>query len=151
MDGKKLGAAIISYFSGVFLMMIMPDLMTSILDILNTGTNAIGDTNEGIIWIGVILFWALLTIVIPAFCIHTGLRTDKKTPQAAKIVIGSLIFFFSILITYQAWFMIQAIADSISNTSVKTFFWIGFIINWGMLTIITPLYLIIDKEKLPTI
>lgn len=143
MDAKLVGYGIVSFFTGVFFMMIGYPLFTNLASALNTGTYAIGNTIEGIIWVGVILIWTLTTIVLPAYFINEGLKAPKDIPAVAKIIIGTLIFFFSIMITYQAWFMIEGISDSMDSTTQIGFFWVGLIINWLMITIIMPAILII--------
>lgn len=144
MNLRSIGYGLVSFFTGVFLMMITLPIINNLTTALNTGTNATGDTIEAIIWIGVILVWLLSTIILPTYFIHVGAREEDKIPGFAKVIIGGLLFFFGILITYQSWFMITGISDAMDTTTLKTFFWIGLIINWIMLVIITPTYLIIE-------
>lgn len=149
MNLKDIGYGIVSFFIGVFLMMILLPLMNQLTTALNAGTYAIGDTIEGIIWTGVILTWLLTTIVIPAYFIHVGSKSPENdtTPGFVKIAVGTLIFFFSIMITYQAWFMITGISTAMDTTTQQAFYWIGFVINWTMITIVTPVMLILDGNK----
>lgn len=147
MDLKKVGTGIVSFFSGVFLMMIILPVMNPIMTALNAGTYAIGDSAEATIWVGVILLWALLTIILPAYCIHTGISTDIGKSKGLKLITAGLIFFFSIMITYQAWFMLTGISDAMTTNAQRAFYWTGLITNWIMITIITPAYLIWDSTK----
>lgn len=149
MNIKDLGYGLVSFFIGTFLVMISLPVVTELTTALNTGTYAIGDTIEGIIWTGVILIWLLTTIVIPAYFIYTGSQSQEgdNTPGYIKTVIGALIFFFSIMITYQSWFMITGVSTAMTSTTQQAFYWVGFVINWTMITIIAPLMLILDGHQ----
>lgn len=144
MNLGSIAKAIGSWVAGVFILLILLPLTTELMTTLNSGTLAVGDTIEGIIWVGVILIWALTSIVLPIYFMNAGAREEDNIPNAVKVIAGTLIFFFSIMITYQAWFMLTGISNAMTSTTQQAFFWIGLIANWITITLIVPTYLIME-------
>ena len=129
-----------SFIIGSLIIMIGYPLVDELLTALSTGTYALSSTTQGIIWLGLILTWVGSTIIMPVYWITTSLREQDNYPSFVKIIIGVLVFFFSILLTTQGWFMVTAVADAFTTTTQTVFFWIGFLINWSLITLVTPIY-----------
>ena len=52
---------------------------------------------------------------------------------------GILFFVVGILITIFGWYLAPALADLLPITSLKTIYWIGIVIYWGLAVVLLVL------------
>lgn len=135
-----LGKAVVLYGIGVIIMLFSQHLIQPFTDALDN--LEVNTTFASYLWLGVILIWIMLCVVMPTFYTVELLRNTSENKSRGHIIIGVLVFIFGILITIKAWYMTDIIADNLTNDFALVLFWVGLITNWVMWVIITPYYLI---------
>lgn len=68
-----------------------------------------------------------------------------------KITLGVMWFILATLFTNKAWYIVPIIYDFIGDltglTLLKVLFWVGLLIAWILITLVTPIYIIIDGYR----
>ena len=59
-------------------------------------------------------------------------------------VAGVLGLIIALLLTIFGWFMVQAGADIMPSPTLKTMYWVGFLLYWVLAVIATPMLMIMD-------
>lgn len=123
-------------------------IIDSIIPPLITGFETIFPSTEaqGIIWFITIIVWIALGLVLPTIKLIEALTTkEENDSKTINIMIAIIIFITMIFATIKlsGWFTIFA---NLSTTPIiNIIFWIGAILTWLEITIITPAYLIIQS------
>lgn len=155
---------------------LMPGIFTNLNDSFNnipdqTVTTLTGDTAiitqnveqnatfEAIGWIGVIIIWVLITLVMPLALIVYGLtgqiiptknNTATQEPLTILEVVKAVLWgLFTILIFYLGRFWITSFADVINtiqtdHTLILIIFWMTVIVAVFVNVIVIPIYIIIQ-------
>lgn len=158
-DIIKIVKGIAYFFIGYFILIVLGYIIPPILTGLES---ALGNNTEfsSLAWFGVILITIIATIVLPTITITNALKENKGTNKIIEIVTGILIFIMGIAITIKSWYMIDTLTGIASNMTTQLgsngaifaqgVFWIGLIIGWTEIVILTPIVLITGVE-IPTI
>lgn len=150
-DLKKVisGTAIfLASFFGSIILFNFITYLTPVGDILQADYSSVDNTTiGGLAWLAFIIISLLGMIVIPTFLTIEGLRDeDKQQHPYAMMLAGVLIFIFGIMITVKGWYMLDALASATTENYILTLYWIGLLLAWAELIIITPAYLIIKGQ-----
>lgn len=155
---KMIFKAIFVFFGLFFMLVLLNYILPPILTVMESLFSA-QDLAETI-WVGVIMISVLATLVVPNLLFYQAL-TEAEEEQSNKfkdITIAILIFIFSLLITYRVWDWFKIFANMLSDTALLqadfaqftlVLYWLGLIIVWVEISIITPAYLIIKNMPNP--
>lgn len=143
---KKIGSGFIFFIVGYFLVVILNYIIPYIVDF---GEELYPETDfGGVIWMVVIGIWAIMTIFVPGFLILSGItEQDTEDSPMRDIITAVVLFIAGLLITIKANFIFTALASMADNGLIKALFWIGLIVSWGGIVLITPGYLVINAAK----
>lgn len=146
-DFKYIGYGGFCLFLGFTLIVILNNIVSPLIE---AGESISSSTNvTQVMWFGALLITILATIILPnAFIIHglmqPGNVSDNKT---IAILIGGLMFLFTILITVQTWSWVAVFQEQITHGLMKAVFYIGLLATWINLAIICPFYIITEATK----
>lgn len=135
-----IGAYMVGIFGSLMIQYIMPPLIAFLSD---------WPTVEGIMWIGVIIVWSLMMVIVPIGVITWGLTTKGEiTPNPFFLIIIAFFWsIFSIFIIYLTQGWITPITQIITYDLLGVLFWIGYISQVLTNTIGIPAYLIIEAKS----
>lgn len=137
-----IGRSVLLYVTGMIIILTSQHVVKPFIDAVGAVTPT--PAFESYLWLGVILGWVIIGVVMPAFYTITTLRNAQLDKRKEYIILGILMFIFGILITIKAWYMAGAVATLIINPLGLAIFWIGLAINWIMWVLVTPIYLIVN-------
>lgn len=139
----KIGKGAFSFFIGYIFIIVMNYLFPPLIETLQTIYPSAEFEQIGIL--GLMVVYVILCIITPQYYILTGLREQSTTQQGAiTIFLAILIFFFGIILTYKAYYMIPILASLADNGITQAIFWIGTIGVWTEIILITPAYMILE-------
>lgn len=136
------------FFGGYFYIIII----SYILPPLITAGETIYSGLEGMLWFFAILLFILITLIMPSIFIYRGVQTaGNREDKMISALIGILMFIFSMALTVKGWHFITTFAGMTSGIGDSTLamfltglYWVGLIIAWLEITLITPAYLVIQ-------
>jgi len=150
-DYSKIFKGEIFFFIGFIIIVILNMVIggstgEGLISILNDTTSGYELSIIGqVIWFGLIIIYLLIGVVMPIIYIYQGITTDTGGDHVVNILVAILMFIFNMVITFKGWFMIVGISSITSDSFLLAVFWIGFALVWSMITIISPIYIIIQN------
>lgn len=138
---QAIGLFLGAYIAIVVLAYILPTLLGALEPLLDFDIS-------GTILMVVIFIWIIIGIVLPSFRLYTGISENVEETKGVNLVVAAALIFFGVLLTINGGFMLTAMGNIVTEPMVRTIFWIGTIMLWAELFIITPLYLIVKSTNI---
>lgn len=141
------------FFISIILITLSEVILTPLLEALD-GIISISSL-DSLVWGIVVAIWVFMGCVVPIYLIIEGLKEENTNPSFMKAILGVMFFLFMIVLTVKGWFMVSVIPNTIATVStsstavslITAMYWIGFTLIWGMITIATPIMVIIKNTQ----
>jgi hypothetical protein len=100
-------------------------------------------------WTTIIMIWTIGITIIPSAFIIQGIQETEEgeTNAILNVAFAIGIVIFSLIFTLKGWFMFEALAAATTNVLITGLFWIGLALIWIEITIITPIFIVMDALK----
>lgn len=145
--------AAVSFLTGFLLVILLSYIIPPIFsvgEVILPGTDT-----EAIGWFFLIILFLGVTLLLPSVFIYEALMGQRSWEQenaAINIFIAVMILLTGLLLTYKGWFMLQAIPTSLAGISdvalrqfVTALYWVGTVVAWMEVVIITPIWIIVQS------
>lgn len=142
---EDLGKAVIIFFLGFGLSYMLDSILPSMI----SGVTEFYSSTalEEVIYFGQIAITILTMIIAPIYYTIQGLTTQTEEEPMKTAIKGAIIFIFGIIIVAKAWFMIEAIGAITSTAIILACYWIGIIILFANILVLTPITVMIKARQ----
>lgn len=141
------------FFIAFMYILIMSYMAEPLIDVGEGLFSTFGIVNtdiQAISWLIIIVFYIFLGIIIPGNMIYQGI-SEPKDPKISPFmysIMGISMFFIGLLLTIKGWYIIQAIADTLTgNDLLIAIYWTGLIISWILCNIIAPVIIVLQAQQ----
>lgn len=108
----------------------------------------INDTIDSVYWIGIVLMWFLLVLVVPIGLYIVGLKKDdSKIFNIMGIAYAGIHFFVSIILLYLTYYIHEIFIGLIHYDILKILYWVSVIVVFIFNVLVIPIYIIINTKN----